>query len=68
MEINWRSTRLRTNDAIYLDIPNNEIVRQTIVNLHYPQELHAMRIRVGVEYSAPAEQGEGRAPSRDPPR
>src|SRR5881398_3800258 len=29
MEINWRSTRLRTNDGIYLDIPNNEIVRQT---------------------------------------
>jgi small-conductance mechanosensitive channel/CRP-like cAMP-binding protein len=54
MEINWRSTRLRTNDAIYLDIPNNEIIRSTIVNLHYPQELHAMRIRVGVDYgSAP---------------
>ncbi|HYV26806.1 MAG TPA: mechanosensitive ion channel domain-containing protein, partial [Candidatus Eisenbacteria bacterium] len=30
MEINWRSTRLRTNDGIYLDIPNNEIVRETI--------------------------------------
>jgi small-conductance mechanosensitive channel len=53
MEINWRSTRLRTNDNIYLDIPNNEIVRQTIVNLHYPTNLHAMRIRVGVEYGAP---------------
>ena len=53
MEINWRSTRLRTNDAIYLDIPNNEIVRQTIVNLHYPQQLHAMRIRVGVDYNTP---------------
>ena len=53
MEINWRSTRLRTNDGIYLDIPNNEIVRQTIVNLHYPTELHAMRVRVGVEYNAP---------------
>jgi small-conductance mechanosensitive channel len=52
MEINWRSTRLRTNDAIYLDIPNNEIVRQTIINLHYPQQLHAMRISVGVEYGA----------------
>ncbi len=52
MEINWRSTRLRTNDGIYLDIPNNEIIRHTIVNLHYPQELHAMRIRVGVEYGA----------------
>ncbi len=53
MEINWRSTRLRTNDAIYLDIPNNEIVRTTIVNLHYPQELHAMRIRIGVDYGSP---------------
>jgi small-conductance mechanosensitive channel len=53
MEINWRSTRLRTNDAIYLDIPNNEIVRQTIINLHYPQMLHAMRIRVGVDYNTP---------------
>ena len=52
MEINWRSTRLRTNDAIYLDIPNNEIVRTTIVNLHYPQELHAMRIRIGVDYTS----------------
>ena len=53
MEINWRSTRLRTNDAIYLDIPNNEIVRQTIINLHYPQQLHAMRIVVGVDYNVP---------------
>ena len=53
MEINWRSTRLRTNDAIYLDIPNNEIVRGMIVNLHYPQDLHAMRIRVGVDYHTP---------------
>jgi small-conductance mechanosensitive channel/CRP-like cAMP-binding protein len=53
MEIRWRSTRLRTNDGIYLDIPNNEIVRQTIVNLHYPTQVHAMRIRVGVEYRNP---------------
>src|SRR6476620_4445896 len=50
MEINWRSTRLRTNDNIYLDIPNNEMVGHEIVNLHYPTEVHAMRIRVGVEY------------------
>jgi small-conductance mechanosensitive channel/CRP-like cAMP-binding protein len=53
MEINWRSTRLRTNDAIYLDIPNNEMVSHQIVNLHYPTEVHAMRIRVGVEYKNP---------------
>jgi small-conductance mechanosensitive channel/CRP-like cAMP-binding protein len=53
MEINWRSTRLRTNDAIYLDIPNNEMVSHAIINLHYPTEVHAMRIRVGVEYKNP---------------
>jgi small-conductance mechanosensitive channel/CRP-like cAMP-binding protein len=53
MEINWRSTRLRTNDDIYLDIPNNEMVSHQIVNLHYPTEVHAMRIRVGVEYKNP---------------
>jgi small-conductance mechanosensitive channel/CRP-like cAMP-binding protein len=53
MEINWRSTRLRTNDAIYLDIPNNEMVSHTIVNLHYPTEVHAVRIRVGIEYKNP---------------
>src|SRR5712691_10050797 len=53
MEINWRSTRLRTNDGIYLDIPNNEMVSHQIVNLHYPTEVHAMRIRVGVEYKNP---------------
>src|SRR5881409_11182 len=53
MEINWRSTRLRTNDGIYLDIPNNEMVGHTIVNLHYPTEVHAMRIRVGIDYKTP---------------
>jgi small-conductance mechanosensitive channel/CRP-like cAMP-binding protein len=53
MEINWRSTRVRTNDAIYLDIPNYSIARGTIVNLHYPTQIHAMRLRVGVDYEVP---------------
>src|SRR6266850_3612312 len=52
-EINWRSTRLCTNDDIYLVIPNNEMVSHQIVNLHYPTEVHAIRIRVGVEYNVP---------------
>src|ERR1043165_9829434 len=53
MEINWRSTRFRTNDGIYLDIPNYQIARNTIINLHYPTEVHAMRLRVGVDYDVP---------------
>src|SRR5215467_9522243 len=52
-EINWRSTRLCTNDDIYLDIPNNEMVSHQIVNLHYPTEIHAMRIRIGIDYKNP---------------
>jgi len=53
MEINWRSTRLRTNDGIYLDVPNFTIARGTIINLHYPTPIHAMRLRVGVDYDVP---------------
>jgi small-conductance mechanosensitive channel/CRP-like cAMP-binding protein len=52
-EINWRSTRLCTNDAIYLDIPNNEMVQHTIVNLSYPNRAHYMRLHIGAEYGAP---------------
>ena len=53
IEINWRSTRLRTTDDVLLDIPNRELVRQTIINYHYPTSVHALRLSVPVEYSAP---------------
>jgi small-conductance mechanosensitive channel/CRP-like cAMP-binding protein len=56
IEVNWRSTRLRTNDDHYLDIPNTSIVRSTVVNLSYPSQLHAMRMRVGVDSEAPPNQ------------
>jgi small-conductance mechanosensitive channel/CRP-like cAMP-binding protein len=52
-EINWRSTRLRTNDAITLDIPNNEMVLHTITNLSYPSRAHYMRLHIPAEYGAP---------------
>src|SRR5205823_10156041 len=45
-EINWRSTRLCTNDSIYLDIPNNEMVQHTITNLSYPNRTHFMRLQI----------------------
>jgi len=53
IEVNWRSTRLRTNDDICLDIPNNQIVRHTIVNLSYPKKIHAMRVTIGIDYNVP---------------
>jgi small-conductance mechanosensitive channel/CRP-like cAMP-binding protein len=53
MEINWRSTRLRTNDHVSIEIPNRELARQTIVNLNRPQRLHAMRISILIDYTTP---------------
>ena len=53
MELNWRATRLRTNDDVYLDIPNSQLAKATIVNLSYPTSVHAMRLRVGLEYATP---------------
>ncbi len=50
IEVNWRSTKLRNNDDIYLDIPNKNIVGATITNLTYPTKQHAIRIRIGFEY------------------
>ena len=53
IEVNWRSTRLRDNDAIYIDIPNKAIVGATIVNLTYPTREHAIRLTVGFDYAVP---------------
>lgn len=53
IEINWRSTRLRTLDDISVEVPNREIARQTIVNLNRPHRRHATRIGVTLDYAAP---------------
>ena len=56
VEINWRSTRLRNNDAASFDIPNNQLAKATIVNLYNPTPVHAVRISVSVEYGVPPNQ------------
>ena len=53
IEVNWRSTRLRTNDDVYLDIPNKHIVGATITNLTFPTRQHALRLTVGFDYGVP---------------
>lgn len=53
VEINWRSTRLRTTDDICLDIPNSNITKQTVVNYNYPTNVHGIRLDIGLEYDAP---------------
>ena len=53
VEINWRSTRFITNDEVQLDVPNQLIVRQTIVNYHGGGSRHAMRFEIGIDYDVP---------------
>lgn len=52
IEVNWRSTRLRTNDDVYLDIPNKTIVGGKIINLSYPTRQHAVRLTVNFDYNS----------------
>lgn len=53
IEVNWRATRMRTLDDIVIEIPHRQMASQTIVNLNRPTRRHAMRISVGLDYSAP---------------
>ena len=52
VEINWRATRLRTNDNNYLIIPNAAIAKDHIINFYAPDRRHALRVTVGIEYNA----------------
>jgi small-conductance mechanosensitive channel/CRP-like cAMP-binding protein len=53
IEINWRSTRFVTNDEVQIDVPNQQIVRGTIVNYHGGGALHGMRFEIGIDYNVP---------------
>ena len=53
IEVNWRSTKLRTNDDVYVDFPNKSIVGAKIINLTYPTRQHAIRLTVGFDYQSP---------------
>ena len=53
IEVNWRSTRLKTLDDFCIEIPNREIFRQTLVNLNRPNRPYAMRIPVLLDYGTP---------------
>lgn len=55
VEINWRSTRLLTDDDVFLDVPNSHLVKQSIINFHQPDSRHALRTRIGLHYDAAPE-------------
>ena len=46
MELNWRTSRLRTVDHTYLEIPNVDLVNAHLQNFSYPTPHHAVRATV----------------------
>lgn len=52
VEVNWRSTRLRTVEDVYLDIPNKKITEGLVVNYDYPTSLHGLSLDIGLDYDA----------------
>lgn len=53
IEISWRSTRLLTTDDVQIDVPNSDIVKQTITNFELPTSRHAIRTTIGLHYDVP---------------
>lgn len=53
IEISWRSTRLLTLDDVLIDVPNSDIVKQTITNFERPTPRHAVRAQIGLHYDIP---------------
>lgn len=55
VETNWRSTRLRTLDDVYFDIPNSNITKDKVINFNYPTNLHGQLLEIGLDYDTPPE-------------
>lgn len=49
-EINWRYTKLETNDKIYMIIPNNKVSTEKVVNYSKPTPEVKEFINIGVSY------------------
>ena len=56
VDINWRTTRLRTTDNSVVIIPNSSISEKTITNFMFPTEISRFRLNFVVDYRRPPEE------------
>lgn len=52
VEIRARATVVRTNDDVYLIVPNSRFISETVVNRSFATSRVRYRVRVGVSYDA----------------
>jgi small-conductance mechanosensitive channel/CRP-like cAMP-binding protein len=53
IEINWRATRVVTNEQVLVVVPNSNIAKGTVVNFSEPSAVVRRGIRVSVAYDVP---------------
>jgi small-conductance mechanosensitive channel len=52
-EINWRATKVLTNDNVEVLIPNSSITKSAVVNFSTPSKVVRRHLRVSVSYEVP---------------
>ena len=55
IDINWRTTRLRTTDNCIVSIPNGQISERTLTNFMAPDEISRFELLFCVDQSVPAD-------------
>lgn len=53
IDVNWRTTRLRTRGGDLVVFPNSRLVDATVVNYSQPTALHRISIRLKLAFSVP---------------
>jgi small-conductance mechanosensitive channel/CRP-like cAMP-binding protein len=56
LEINWRSTKIKTLHHDVVIIPNNVITRSAVINFTAPSRIHRRKLTLGLRYEAPPNQ------------
>ncbi len=58
VEMNWRATRLVTNDEVMIVIPNSYLASTPFTNFHAPEKLWRDRFRITLGHDVPAHEAE----------
>jgi small-conductance mechanosensitive channel len=58
IEINWRATRLLTNERVSILVPNSAIARAPVYNFSQPSAVVRRSVRISAAYDVPPSQAE----------
>ena len=53
LEVNWRSTKIKTLHYDIVIVPNNVITKSSLINMSVPTPIHRRKLAIGLRYEAP---------------